>query len=262
MKKGIGWISLYRTIQDNWVWKEKPFSKGQAWIDLVLMANHEDKTILYEGKLITVKRGSFITSILKLAERFGWDRKKVKRFLELLECDGMVTTVSTTHGTTVTIVNYGEYQDLSTTNMPRSSTTTGTTSGQQEVQPLPITNKYNNINNDNNNKKDIVELHTTEQTKEIIEYLNLKTGSQYRYQTKATKSYVNARLNEKFSVEDFKTVIDNMCEEWLSDSKMKQYLRPQTLFGTKFESYLNRNPQTKGISGSSKYDDLPASLFG
>ena len=107
-----GWISLHRQIWDNWVWEDKPFSKGQAWIDLLLMANYEDKKASIGNELITVKRGSFVTSIRKLCDRWGWSNTKVRSFLSLLEQDGMLIVKSDTKKTTLTIVNYSDYQDL------------------------------------------------------------------------------------------------------------------------------------------------------
>ena len=73
--------------------------------------------------------------------------------------------------------------------------------------------------------------------KEIIQYLNQKTGSSYRASTKATQTKIKTRLAEGFSIDDFKRVIDIKCAEWLNDANMSAYLRPETLFGTKFESY-------------------------
>jgi uncharacterized phage protein (TIGR02220 family) len=73
----------------------------------------------------------------------------------------------------------------------------------------------------------------------IIDYLNTKLGTKYRASTKATKDVIKARLKEKFTVEDFKTVIDKKTEQW-KGTPMEEFLRPQTLFGTKFESYLNQ----------------------
>lgn len=77
--------------------------------------------------------------------------------------------------------------------------------------------------------------------KYIIDYLNKKTSKNFKSSSKKTKSLINARLNEGFSVEDFRIVIDTKTTEWLNDKKMEQYLRPETLFGNKFESYLNQN---------------------
>lgn len=72
----------------------------------------------------------------------------------------------------------------------------------------------------------------------IVEYLNQKAGTKYKHTTKKTHSLIHARLSEGFSVDDFKTVIDKKCAEWLG-TDMEKFLRPETLFGTKFESYLN-----------------------
>ena len=84
--------------------------------------------------------------------------------------------------------------------------------------------------------------------KEIINYLNSATSSNYRYQSKATQRLINARLNDGFTVDDFKAVIDKKTKEW-KGTEMEKYLRPETLFGTKFESYLN---QKKVIVRNSK----------
>lgn len=74
---------------------------------------------------------------------------------------------------------------------------------------------------------------------EILDYLNAKLGTSYRPSSRKTTSLVNARLKEGFTVDDFKTVIDKKCAAWMDDPKMSKYLRPETLFGTKFEGYLN-----------------------
>ena len=76
--------------------------------------------------------------------------------------------------------------------------------------------------------------------KRIIFYLNKKTGSNYRHNTNKTISLISARLNEGFKVEDFKTVIDNKCRDWLNDPNWTHYLRPDTLFSNKFDGYLNQ----------------------
>lgn len=75
--------------------------------------------------------------------------------------------------------------------------------------------------------------------KEIIDYLNAKTNSNYKYNTNKTKICIDARIKEGFTIEDFKTVIDKKTEEW-KFSEYEKYLRPETLFGNKFESYLNQ----------------------
>jgi predicted phage replisome organizer/uncharacterized phage protein (TIGR02220 family) len=76
--------------------------------------------------------------------------------------------------------------------------------------------------------------------KEIINYLNSKIGSRYKSTTNKTKKLIKARWNEGFRLDDFKTVIDKKCVEWMGDKEMEKYLRPPTLFSNKFESYLNQ----------------------
>ncbi|MCT7737821.1 MAG: conserved phage C-terminal domain-containing protein [Lactobacillus iners] len=77
----------------------------------------------------------------------------------------------------------------------------------------------------------------------VIKYLNAKAGTNYRATNKATQRLIKARFNEGMTTKDFKKVIDNKCNDWLKDPKMCGYLRPATLFGSKFESYLNQKPK-------------------
>ena len=105
-----GWIKLHRKLLDCWIWQEKPFDKGRAWVDLLLLAMHKDKKKMIENELMIIPRGSFMTSIIKLSERWGWSRNKVSRFLSVLESEQMLNTKRTPLGTLVTIVKYEDYQ--------------------------------------------------------------------------------------------------------------------------------------------------------
>ena len=134
-----GWISLYRSIQDHWLWQEKPFSKAQAWLDLLLSANHKEAKILMDNTLIKLEKGSFFTSELKLADRWGWSKKKVRNFLELLSNDNMIVKESTKKGTKITIVNYEVYQQRG---------------NHEGTIKEPLRNTNNNDNNDNNDNKE------------------------------------------------------------------------------------------------------------
>jgi uncharacterized phage protein (TIGR02220 family) len=78
-----------------------------------------------------------------------------------------------------------------------------------------------------------------QEREEIIGYLNEKSGKAYRPNSDKTKKLISARLNEGFTVQDFKTVIDNKVSSWFGNKDMEKFLRPETLFGTKFEGYLN-----------------------
>ncbi|WP_270607740.1 phage replisome organizer N-terminal domain-containing protein [Bacillus mobilis] len=89
---------------------------------------------------------------------------------------------------------------------------------------------------------------------EIVKYLNDKAEAQYKHTSKKTRELINARWKDGFTLDDFKKVIDTKVNQWINDPNMCGYLRPITLFGTKFESYLNeRTVQRKGtFKGGSK----------
>ena len=81
----------------------------------------------------------------------------------------------------------------------------------------------------------------SETIKEIINYLNEKADKNYKNSAYA-KKHIKARLNEGYALDDFKKVIDNKVADWKGDSNFDKFLRPQTLFSNKFESYLNESP--------------------
>ena len=111
-KKGRGWIKLHRKIIDCVIWSSpEPFDKRSAWIDLLLMANHEQRTImLADGTSQIIQAGQCFTSLEHLAERWFWSRNKVRRYLAVLSAQGMVTTTGTRRGTLLTIENWRIYQ--------------------------------------------------------------------------------------------------------------------------------------------------------
>ncbi|MDR7001360.1 conserved phage C-terminal domain-containing protein [Neobacillus niacini] len=88
----------------------------------------------------------------------------------------------------------------------------------------------------------------TEPVIEIIQYLNNKTNSAYRSSSAKTQAIIRTRILEGYIVDDFKKVIDLKAAEWLQDPYMSKYLRPETLFGPKFEAYLNQKPFKKAFS--------------
>ena len=140
-----GWVPVKRQIQEHWLWKDKPFSQGQAWIDLIMLANYEDKKMPYKGEIIICERGTVNLSISYLANRWGWSRDKTRRFLKLLESDGMVTVKATTHRTTITLENYSVYNDVPTTK--RQQIDSKPTASRQQADTTNNINNNNNINN-------------------------------------------------------------------------------------------------------------------
>lgn len=233
-----GWIVLHRQIQEHWLWEDKPFSKAQAWVDLLLMANHKDNKFMFGGELVEVKQGEFITSERKLSERWGWSRKKVDTFLSLLQSEQMLVLKKNHQRTTINIVNYSDFQDVGIKKEPPKSHRRTT-----EEPPKNINNNDNNDNNENN-------------IKYIVDYLNQKAGTCYKASSKKTQTLIKARMKEGFTLDNFKAVIDKKAAEW-KGTDMEQYLRPETLFGTKFEGYLNANIVKSKPKVTNKFNDFP-----
>lgn len=109
-----GWNKIYRSIQEHWLWTCEPFSRGQAWIDLLLMANHKEAKIMINGNLEVIERGQRVTSIRKLSDRWKWSTKKVTHFLDQLVKDNMIEYISDSSKTVVTVLNYDKYQGKET----------------------------------------------------------------------------------------------------------------------------------------------------
>lgn len=128
-----GWIILERGIRDHWIYSEKPFSRFQAWIDLIFSANFRDKTIMVNGKPFLVRRGSFLTSTRKLAERWGWSKNKTSRYLSILRDEGMIET-ETHIGTLVSIAKYELYQTKRDSRRDTKGTRAGQTRDTQGIQ--------------------------------------------------------------------------------------------------------------------------------
>lgn len=145
-----GWICLHRSLQDSSIWvNNEPFDRRSAWIDLLLSANHEDREIMFDSHVRVVKRGQFLTSVIKLSERWKWSKKKTLKYLRLLEEAQMISKKSDNRATLVTLLNYSKYQGL----LPMGGTQqdlqrkhSGTT---PDPTPDPQTTMNNNYNNEN-----------------------------------------------------------------------------------------------------------------
>ncbi|EAG5755898.1 DnaD domain protein [Listeria monocytogenes] len=158
-----GWIKIYRSLQEHWIWENEKYLKW--WLDLLLLANHQDRDILINGELITIKRGQKHTSELWLSNRWNADRKQVRKFLELLKKNDMITiTKSRQKGTTYEISNYNDFQGISeeirTTKGTTIDTTEDTTKEHQMVQRKGHKQELKNLRikelkNDINNNSDL-----------------------------------------------------------------------------------------------------------
>ncbi|HAR4648293.1 TPA: DnaD domain-containing protein [Staphylococcus aureus] len=148
-----GWISIDRSIQNHWLFKEKrTFSKFEAWIYLLMEANHSKAKVPIGNQIVTVERGQRLTSILTLSDLFNWSRFKVKTFLDLLESDGMLEVKTTSKYTLITIVNYDFYQSEQGRNQHQNDIKPTSKQHQSNINPTSKQHQTNTNNNDNNEK--------------------------------------------------------------------------------------------------------------
>lgn len=144
-----GWIKLHRQLAENPLWLSEPFTRAQAWVDLLILANHKDNFFYVRGNKIDVKRGQIGMAEEAFAVRWRWSRGKVRRYLNDLEKSQQIVQQKSKVKSLIIIVNYEKYQGCGTTD----STTDSTTDGQQTVQQTDTNKnvkKEKNVKNDNN----------------------------------------------------------------------------------------------------------------
>ena len=132
--KSKGWVLLYRSIRDSWIWEKKPFDPARAWIDLILDANHDDGKVFTGSSLMKIKRGQDWVSVRSLAEKWGWSKDRVRKFLKTLESDSMIRINTTPFGTLLTIVNYDNFQIRQDSKRDTKKTPTRTQTGRKPVR--------------------------------------------------------------------------------------------------------------------------------
>lgn len=152
-----GWIKLHRAIQEHWLWDDEPFTRGQAFIDLLLMVNHKDKKIMFNGELIEVKKGSKITSLRQLSDRWKWSTNKVKKYLEQLQKDGMINYKCDNKKTLITIENYSVYQGQGNTEETQKEHRSDTEENQKKFKSDAEENQKKTNKNDKEYIKNVKE---------------------------------------------------------------------------------------------------------
>lgn len=202
--KDKGWIKVYRDIQDHWLWKCKPFGKGQAWLDLLLMANHKPGKVHFGGKLITLDRGQLLTSKLKLAEKWGWNRKTVVGFMLALNRDNNTDTKTDNKSTLITVLNYSQYQDkeeIERDNKEDNNTDlNGTTTGQQNGHKQEVKNeRMKEIETGVDcNRTEVIEAGSDESQDHVITGPEQVNSAEYQTETQADRhtAETTARVKE------------------------------------------------------------------
>lgn len=114
MAKNEWWVKISVSLMDHFVWNGEPFTRGQAWVDLIMLVNHEPTKTVVDGQVIEVGIGEYVTSIRRLADRWNRSVKWVMDYLDLLRSDNMVETKVVGHGknskTLLFLVNYEGFQ--------------------------------------------------------------------------------------------------------------------------------------------------------
>lgn len=202
-----GWIRLHRSMMENPLWDDKPFSKGQAWIDLLLLANHKNKDVLLGNSIVNIQRGSFITSELKLIERWGWSKTKVRAFLKMLEDAQMIIKISDRKKTTITIEKYKEFQDSQTIKEPQKD------HKKTVKEPLIIHNQEGKNERIINTSKEVYEESNSNSAipyHMIQEYYNSVCRSYPRLvkMSEKRKKAIKARMNTGYTIDDFRALFD------------------------------------------------------
>ena len=213
----LGQIEIDRQILDKVVSRLSAKHKA-IMLALLLNVSNEEKDMIWEDETITLKPGQMIITMKGLMELSGSDVsiQNVKSFVINQTTSGFLTDQSAKPLHLLSIVDWNVCDPISTKRKTKGST----------VEGVPY--------------------------KEIIDILNLATGKKFKATTLKTKSHINARWAEGYRLEDFEQVIRVKVAKWGGTPAMEEYLRPETLFGSKFEGYMNEKVTVPVIPEISK----------
>ena len=241
----IKWIKITTDMFDNRKIKHlRRLPDGNSivliWVMLLTMAGRCNAG----GMIFLTENIPYTTKML--ADELGFEENKVKLAIEALDNFNMVVTKNGCF----TIAGWDEYQNIEGMERIREQNRIRQSKFKAKQKALPgnvtdnVTLTLGNATDIEEDKEIEVEVETY---KTIVSYLNEKAGTNYRHTTAKTRTAIHARLAEGFTVDDFKTVVDKKCADWIG-SEYEKYLRPETLFGTKFEGYLNAKQSERNDS--------------
>lgn len=206
-----GYIMLFRQLKENILWDDKPFSKGQAWIDLLFRANFTDAKILIGNTNFTLQRGQFVTSCLKLSEDWGWSQTKVYTFLNMLENESMIKHEKNNKFTVISIVKYDLYNDPD-----------NTLKEQKKNKKISKEEQKNTDNNDKNKEEEInivaqKKIEFAEMIKPFVEKFGKDLCNEfYSYWTEPNKSQTKIKweLERTFDINLRLTTFQTNAVKW------------------------------------------------
>ena len=196
-----GWISLHRKILENPILnRSRVYSNFEAWIWLLLKANHKDNKFMLGSELVKVKKGSMITSQKKLCRQFRWGSTKLRNFLKVLQKDKMILLKTNTQATHISICNYESYQDSQISNK------TQTTHEQHTNNTRTKTNNKDNKDNKVNNiitNKEYLDKYGYDMLKAFVDYWTEKKPNGRKEKWDMEKTFdIDLRL-QKWAKNDF-----------------------------------------------------------
>lgn len=219
---------------------------------------NKPKSIILMGEILSMLNvtGEFFMSNTELAKRLHVTPRSVKDYLILLEKKGLIKRANVYADQEQKVVmgreitagdTLGKYISLGWgSSLPQGRevdfTRVGKHTSPKYNNVIEHKNRTNNINKGSAKKAEPEEI----PYKEIIDYLNSKTKAHYKASSKVNQRLIKARIKEGYTLEDFKTVINNKAFEW-QHTDMWKYMRPSTLFGSHFDDYLNENKLQKSV---------------
>ena len=256
----MDYIKLSRKLLE-WEWYSD-INTCRLFVHMLLKANW--KKGKFQG--VEIPRGSFASSLNRLSEDTGLSVQSIRTCIKKLKSTGELTVNQHGKSSIFTINNYCDYQDINTVSNNQSTeiqqgANTEVTTIEERKKERRKENIKDNMSSgtsaDHSSLKDKSAGTDNDHAPyaEIVDYLNHKAGTSYRSTSKDTQKHIRARLKEKFTVEDFYRVIDKKTKEW-KGTEMEKFLRPGTLFGTKFESYLNQKEGKKAPGSTNRFNNF------
>jgi uncharacterized phage protein (TIGR02220 family) len=240
-----GWIKLHREINSHWIWSNSDYFKW--WIDILLEVNHTPAKVLIKGKVYNCGRGEKLYSLDTWASRWGTNKSKVKRFLEMLQKDEMICVKNETQTTRITICKYDDYQE----NENKSETQVKRKRNASETQVKSIQERKERIEYKEEDSSVVSEKPQIDFDKLLL-FFNTTTGKNVRVVNDKTKKQFNARLKEGYTKADIFNAIKNCYNDDYHQNNPKYLTLEFISRSDKLEKYSNYQ---------NKVDVLPTDWF-
>lgn len=244
-----GYVKLWRKVLDSKVLSDR--NAWQLFGYLLAKTTYKPVDVEVRGINVTLNPGQCIFGRKKASQDLCRTEEEIRQAMYRLKKWQIATNKATKLFTIVTIVNWDIYQDTGYENNQENPQRNNQVTTKQQPSNNHVIRRTKKVKNKEDVSYDT--LSGTNGTRlipyqEIIDFLNTTCKTQFKSSTGTTRNLIKARCNQGFTLEDFKAVITTKAAQWMTDPKMVNYLRPQTLFGTKFEAYLtesNRKPIVK-----------------